>query len=244
MLIKALLVGLLCTITGACEFLSWTVQMQPFVAGSIVGLILGDWKTGVEISATIQLIYMGQIQVGGVSAYDFNYAGVIAPAIAIVGKMTPQMATTVAITVGSLGLGPSNLWMSVNAAWVHMADKYAEKGETKNLWIYNWLLPFLTESVLYGLPAFLAVYYGSEYLEGLISKLPAWLDGGLTAVGTLLPALGIGMMFKAVYNKKFVAFAILGYILAGYFGLTTIGIALFALACVLIYWNLNMKKEA
>lgn len=238
------MVALLCTLVGACEFLAWTVQMQPFVAGSIVGLILGDWKTGVQISATIQLIYMGQIQVGGISAYDFNYAGIIAPAIAIVGKMSPQMATTVAVAVGSLGLGPSNLWMSVNAAWVHMADKYVEKGETKNLWIYNWLLPWLTNCVLYGLPAFLAVYYGSEYLEGFIAKLPAWLDGGLAAVGTLLPALGIGMMFKAVYNKKFVAFAILGYILAGYFELPTIGVAMFALACVLIYWNLGLKKEA
>ena len=72
MLIKALLVALLCTLVGACEFTAWTIQMQPFVAGSIVGLILGDFKTGVMISATIQLIYMGQIQVGGVSAYDFN----------------------------------------------------------------------------------------------------------------------------------------------------------------------------
>jgi len=243
MFIKALLVAIFASLSWACEWGMWTIQMQPFVAGSIVGLLLGDFKTGVMIAATIQLIYMGQIQVGGVSAYDFVFAGYIAPAIAIVSHMTPEVAVTVAVAVGSLGLVSCNLYMSINAAWVHMADRYAEKGETKNLWIYNWLLPLCTSVVLYGIPAFLAVYFGAEYLENLMNSLPAWVNGGLAAVGSLLPALGIGMMFKAVYNKKYVAFALLGYLLAGYMGLPTIGIALFALACVLIYWNVFTKKE-
>lgn len=244
MFIKALLVAAFASLSWAVEWGMWTIQMQPFVAGSIVGLLLGDWQTGVMISATIQLIYMGQIQVGGVSAYDFTFAGYIAPAIAIVSHMSPEVAVTVAVAVGSLGLVCSNLYMSINAAWVHMADKYVEKGETKNLWIYNWLLPLITATVLFGIPAFLAVYYGAEYLETFMNSLPAWVDGGLAAVGTLLPALGIGMMFKAVYNKKFVAFAVIGYILAGYLGLPTIGIAMFAVACVLIYWNLMNRKES
>ena len=244
MFVKALMIAIFASLSWACEWGMWTIQMQPFVAGSICGLILGDWETGVMISATIQLIYMGQIQVGGISAYDFTFAGYIAPAIAIVSHMSPEVAVSVAVAVGSLGLVCSNVYMSVNAAWVHMADKYVEKGETKGLWIYNWLLPLLTSAVLFGIPAFLAVYYGAEYLETFMNSLPAWVDGGLAAVGTLLPALGIGMMFKAVYNKKFVAFAVLGYILAGYLGVPTIGIAMFAVACVLIYWNLMNRKEA
>ena len=244
MFVKALLVAIFASFSWACEFGMWTIQMQPFVAGSIVGLLLGDWQTGVLISATIQLIYMGQIQVGGVSAYDFTFAGYIAPAIAIVAHMEPNVAVPLAVAIGSLGLFPANLYMSINAAFVHMADKYVEKGETKNLWIYNWLLPLCSATVLYGIPAFLGVYFGGEYLEAFMASLPEWINGGLAAVGTLLPALGIGMMLKAVYNKKFVAFAILGYILAGYFKLTIIGTAIFAVACVLIYWNVMNVKEA
>lgn len=244
MFIKALLVALFAALSWSCECAMWTIQMQPFVAGSIVGLILGDFKTGVMISATIQLIYMGQIQVGGVTAYDFTFAGYIAPAIAIVAHMEPTVAVSVALVVGSIGLVSNNLYMSINAAFVHMADRYVEKGETKNLWIYNWLLPFCSAAVLYGIPAFVAVYWGGEYLESFMALLPEWVNGGLEVTGMLLPALGIGMMFKAVYNKKFVAFALLGYILAGYFGLSIIGTAMFAVACVLIYWNFASQKEA
>ena len=113
MFIKALLVALFASFSWACEYAMWTVQMQPFVAGSIVGLILGDWQTGVIISATIQLIYMGQIQVGGVTAYDFTFAGYIAPAIAIVAHMEPNVAVSVAIAVGSIGLVSNNLYLSL-----------------------------------------------------------------------------------------------------------------------------------
>lgn len=245
MFVQALLVALFASVVGLCEAGAWVIQMQPFIAGSITGLLLGEWETGVLIAATIQLIYMGQVQVGGVSAYSFNFAGVIAPAVAIVSNMEPEVATTVAVAIGTLGLVSDNIWMSVNAVFVHMADKYVEKGETKYLWVFNWIMPWIVNLVVYGLPAFLAVYFGAEYLEGFMDSLPDWIDKALTAIGTLLPALGIGMMFKVVYNKKLVAFAILGYIAAGYLGLPTIGTALLALVCALLYWNLvsNKNKE-
>ena len=245
MFVQALLVALFASVVGLCEAGAWVIQMQPFIAGSITGLLLGEWETGVLIAATIQLIYMGQVQVGGVSAYSFNFAGVIAPAVAIVSNMEPEVATTVAVAIGTLGLVSDNSWMSVNAVFVHMADKYVEKGETKYLWVFNWIMPWIVNLVVYGLPAFLAVYFGAEYLEGFMASLPDWIDKALTAIGTLLPALGIGMMFKVVYNKKLVAFAILGYIAAGYLGLPTIGTALLALVCALLYWNLvsNKNKE-
>ena len=247
MFVQALLVALFASVVGLCEAGAWVIQMQPFIAGSITGLLLGEWETGVLIAATIQLIYMGQVQVGGVSAYSFNFAGVIAPAVAIVSNMEPEVATTVAVAIGTLGLVSDNIWMSVNAVFVHMADKYVEKGETKYLWVFNWIMPWIVNLVVYGLPAFLAVYFGAEYLEGFMASLPDWIDKALTAIGTLLPALGIGMMFKVVYNKKLVAFAILGYIAAGYLGLPTIGTALFSVVCALLYWNVvsgKSKEEA
>ena len=245
MFVQALIVALWATAVCATELGAWVIKLQPFIAGSITGLLLGEWETGVLISATIQLIYMGQIQVGGVSAYSFIFAGVIAPAVAIVSNMEPEIATTAAVAIGTLGVVSDNIRMTVNATWVHMADKYVEKGETKYLWVFNWVLPSIVHFTVYGIPAFLAVYFGAEYLEGFMASLPTWITDGLAAIGTLLPALGIGMMFKVVYNKKLVAFAILGYIAAGYLGLPTIGTALLALVCALLYWNLvsNKNKE-
>ncbi|MDD6257689.1 MAG: PTS sugar transporter subunit IIC [Erysipelotrichaceae bacterium] len=244
MVVKALLIAIFAALNASTELGMWVIQMQPLVSGAIVGLLLGDLKTAVIISGTIQLMYMGQIQVGGITAYDFTFAGVIAPAVAIVSHQTPEMAMTLALAIGTVGLISNNIYMTVNASFVHMADKYAEKGETKHLWIYAWLLPVLESVILYGVPAFLAVYFGAQYLEDIMNGLPQWLNNGLSAVGTLLPALGIAMMFKVVYNKKFIAFAILGYIFAAYFGLNMIGTALFAVACALLYWEVQKLSSS
>ena len=220
MLVQGLLIGLLATICGGTfiEYLVWIIR-NPIIEGALTGLILGDWMTGATIGATIQLIYMGQITVGGVSSFDKCY-----------------------VTLGTIGLLASNALMTVNVAFVHMADRYIETGETKRLWIYNWLLPQLVSALFYGVPAFICVYFGADVFENLMSSLPTQVNNALNVVGSVLPALGIGMMFKAVYKKKFVAFAIIGFVLIAYLGLDIIACTLVGVAAAILYWSLGLDK--
>ena len=243
MLIEALLVGVLATICGGVfvEYLVWIIR-NPIIEGALTGLILGDWMLGATIGATIQLIYMGQITVGGIASFDKCYAGVIATAVTILSKQTPEVGVTIAVTLGTLGLLASNATMTVNVAFVHMADKYIESGETKRLWIYNWLLPTLFCGVVYGIPAFVCVYFGSGVFEGFMNALPIQISNALNAVGSILPALGIGMMFKAVYKKKFFAFAIIGFVLIAYLHLDIIACTLVGGAAALMYWSLGLDR--
>lgn len=243
MLFSAILIGLFAAFIRTHEFSVWVIYCSSFLTSSIVGAILGNFELGVQIGVLIQLVYMGAIVVGGVSSYSYIWAGVIGPAVAIVSNLEPDAAVTVAVTVGALGIVSDNLRLTLNSTFVHMADKYVETGETKRLWVYNLVLPFLLNIVLYGIPAVIAIMFGATYLEGLMNSLPAWFMNSINAVGKLLPALGIGMMFKVVYNKKFVAFGIIGYLLTGFLGVSTMGVALFAVAFMLLYWGFfNSQK--
>lgn len=241
MLTKALLVGLIAWLNGGVfsELLVWIIRGAPLVSGALTGWVLGDWQQGAIIGATIQLLYMGQITVGGISSYDKTYAGVIATAVTIVSNQTPEIGITLAVSLGTIGLLASNATMTVNVLFVHMADKYIEKGETKYIWVFNWLLPNLFTILVYGIPAFFAVYYGATYLESFISSLPDFIMNALTTVGMVLPAIGIALMFKTVYNKKFVSFALIGYLAVAYLGLDIIGTTVLGAAMALLYWNLN-----
>jgi len=241
-LLKAILVAIFTVAILEFEVLAWCFQLNQIACGSIVGLILGDWQTGAIVSATINLMYVGNVQVGGVTAYDFVFAGVLAPAVTILSNQSPQVGMSIALALGTLGLSMFNLSYSLKSAIVHLADKLSETGETEKVWIYNELMPLGVYTLCYGIPAFLTVYFGAEYLEGIMNSLPEFVMNGLTAVGTLLPCLGIAMMLKVVYNKKFVALAIIGYICAAYFGLTIIGTALMGAAFGLIYWNFSDQK--
>ncbi len=243
MLVESLLIAVLATMCGGVFLELWVwVFRNPIIEGALVGLILGDWMEGAMIGATIQLIYMGQITVGGISSFDKCYAGVIATAVTMLSHQTPEVGVTIAVTLGTLGLLASNATMTVNVAFVHMADKYIESGETKFLWVYNWLLPNLFCAVVYGIPAFVICYFGAGVFESFMAAMPAQISNALTVIGSVLPALGIGMMFKAVYKKKFFAFAILGFVLVAYLHLGIIACTLIGAAGALLYWTLGLDK--
>ena len=243
MLVESLLIAVLATMCGGVFLELWVwVFRNPIIEGSLVGLILGDWMEGAMIGATIQLIYMGQITVGGISSFDKCYAGVIATAVTMLSHQTPEVGVTIAVTLGTLGLLASNATMTVNVAFVHMADKYIESGETKFLWVYNWLLPNLFCAIVYGIPAFVICYFGAGVFESFMAAMPAQISNALTVIGSVLPALGIGMMFKAVYKKKFFAFAILGFVLVAYLHLGIIACTLIGAAGALLYWTLGLDK--
>lgn len=244
MAVQALLVAIFATMNGGvfCEYFNWVVSGSPLVTGAITGLLLGDFQTGAMVGAAIQLVTMGQITVGGVNSFDKRYAGIIGTAVTIVSHQSVEVGLTIAVTLGTIGLVASNVWMTGNVAFVHMADRYVEKGETRFLWVYNWLLPNLLIALVYGVPAFLAVYFGAEYLEGLMAMLPAAALSALNTVGMVLPALGIALMLKVVYKPKFVAFVIIGYLAAGYMNFDIMACAILGVACAVLYWSLNIDK--
>ena len=75
-----------------------------------------------------------------------------------------------------------------------------------------------------------------------MSSLPTQVNNALNVVGSVLPALGIGMMFKAVYKKKFIAFAIIGFVLIAYLRLDIIACTLVGVAAAILYWSLGLDK--
>lgn len=244
MLIQSILVSIWAFMNGRVfnEYFCWIIRGAPLVTGTITGILMGDWKSGAMIGATIQLLYMGNVTVGGIASYDKCYASIIATAVCIGAHQTPEIAVTIAVTLGTLGLIASNIFMTVSVSFVHMADKYIEKGETKKIWIFNWLLPQLLTFVLYGIPAFVAVYFGSGYLESFMNSIPAFVTTALTTVGMVLPALGIAMMLKTVFNMKFAPFIAIGYLCVAYLHMSIIACAVLGIACAILYVTLRLDK--
>lgn len=244
MLIQSILVSIWAFMNGRvfCEYFAWIIRGAPLVTGTVTGILMGDWKAGAMIGATIQLLYMGNVTVGGIASYDKCYASIIATAVCIGAHQSPEIAVTIAVTLGTLGLIASNIFMTVSVSFVHMADKYVEKGETNKLWIFNWLLPQLLTFVLYGIPAFVAVYFGSGYLESFMNSIPAFVTTALTTVGMVLPALGIAMMLKTVFNARFAPFIAVGYLCVAYLKMNIIACAILGIACAVLYVTLGLDK--
>ena len=64
MIVQAILVGLIAA-WGSLDYAFGTLYtFRPIVLGPLVGLALGDVKTGVEIGASLELLFMVAISVG------------------------------------------------------------------------------------------------------------------------------------------------------------------------------------
>ena len=169
MLVQAILIALCAWIASAnIEFLCWSLGLcAPFMWGPIVGAILGNVELGLAIGTTTMLVYLGNIVIGGVSAVDFTYASVIATSLAILTNQPAEMGCTIAVSMGLIGMLATESRWTLNCIWVHRADKCAENGDTRGIFINNVVMPQLVRLVVYALPAFLAVYFGADLIPSI-----------------------------------------------------------------------------
>ena len=73
---------------------------------------------------------------------------------------------------------------------------------------------------------------GAEPVSQMINQVPATIIAGFSASGNLLPAIGMAMLFKMLWNKKLNIFFLLGFILVSYLGLDMVGTAAFGIVLI------------
>lgn len=205
--------------------ITWPM-IYPLVSGFFVGLILGDPITGMAAGAYINLVYLGWITAGGAMPGNIMFAGVFGAALTIIAGVEPIMAPALAIPLALAGLLVWQLQMTVNAVWVHRADRYADSGNIRGVELCTYLYPQLTVFVLHLVPAFLLLYFGSGF-ETVVQGIPESLVDALTVVGGMMPALGIAMLLHYLGKPKLIPLFFIGFFAALYLNLGLMAIALF-----------------
>lgn len=245
MIISALLVALLATM-GQWWFFGPITKclVYPLTTGTLVGVFMGDPMTGMLAGANIQLIYLGWISAGGTMPSNTIVAGIFGSAMTILSGADPTMAVTFAIPFSMFGLLLNQVYMTVNAAWIHQADKMLDKGSLKGVRFMNFVPSFCMAAVLYGIPAFLLVVSGSGWAQDLIDAVPESVINALQVVGGIMPALGIAMLLNYLGKKKLIPWFFGGFFLTVYSGLGLTAISIFsAIIALVMYLNGNKGEQ-
>ena len=220
---------------------SASLFQKPLVAGTLVGLILGHPAEGVIIGAAIQLPYIAFISAGGTIPSDPGLAGVLGTAFAIVGNVDPATAITIAIPFGLLGTVVWVLHMTIDVAFVHMADKAAEQGDLKKVCFLHVVPPQIVAFAISVIPVMLGADFGADYMARLVAMLSNDVLHVLQVIGGVLPALGVAMNLRSISRPNSMAFYMLGFILSVYLGLDTIVIAV--LGFIIAWFYTQLQKE-
>ena len=137
-IVQALLLGLLGGI-GIWDSRVGGIWMidRPLVLGPLVGLILGDFTTGIIVGGSLELIMMGVVGIGSATPPDTVSGAILATAFAIVSKLDVSAAVALALPIASLGQVVGILVRTANGFFVHMADKAAEEADFGGIDIYH-----------------------------------------------------------------------------------------------------------
>ena len=216
---------------------------QPMVLAVPIGLIMGDLPNAMIMGASLQMIYLGAIAPGGTLPSDEGLAACIGIPLGLQAGLSPEIAVTIAVPIGLLGVLLDNLKRTYHSYFVHLADKAIEENNIKKMRRAEFWYPLFCSIPLRVIPATLTLCFGVDAVTAFLNAIPAWATNGLSVAGGLLPALGFAVTIMVIGKKRLLPFFILGFALVAYSGINTIGVAVFAICIALLQGNYVQADE-
>lgn len=217
---------------------------QPIVAGTIVGIILGDPLTGLIIGATINGFFIGFISPGGSVSSEPGIAGIVGTALAIMSSSSPEVAISLAVPFGLVGTLIWNVRQTINSFFVQWMDRMVEEEKFHKIMFIHLVPSQLSTFAISAIPVMLILKLGGNSVSSLLTFLEGTPMSILTAIGGILPALGIALTLKVIMNRKgIIPLFLLGYFLVVYAKLPMMLLAVFGLIIAYFYADLKFKDE-
>lgn len=243
MLINALLVGLVGIFCMLDSRLLGRLNFErPLIGATLVGLALGDLKTGLLVGATLELVSLGIVNIGAAAPPDMVLGSIIASAFTILTGATPETALTIAIPIAMLGQLLGILMRTILASLTHQADTFIDEGNFRGATNMHIVWGTLLYSLMYFIPIFIAIYFGTGLVERIVNAIPTWLTDGLAVASKILPAYGFALLLDTMMTKKNVIFMLAGFFLAAYSGIGITAVSIFAVLLAFILMDVKYNK--
>lgn len=219
---------------------------SPTFIGFALGLVWGDVTTGLIAGAGIEVIYLGMVAAGGNIPSDKALAALISVPIVLQTGVSTEVAVSIAVPMGVLGVFINNIRRTGNAFLIHKADKFADEGNVKGVWRCATLYSFIFGFILRFPIVFIVNLYGASLVDQLLTVIPAWVLHALTVMGGVLPALGFATTIFVIGKKQYIPFFIIGFFAVKYLGLPIMGAAIFGtcIALLLTFADTRVKEGA
>lgn len=221
--------------------LSWQCLNRPIVVAPIIGLILGDFQTGIIMGASLESIFMGISAIGGSVPSDALSASIIAVAYTILTGSSVETGLAIALPIGTVMSSLSSLFTPVWAALAPYWEKLAASGNPGKFITQNFLFSFLAVPLPNIIVMFLGLAYGVEGLNSLLSALPDFVMTGLGAASGMMVAVGFAILTSMIWSANVGCFFFVGYVLSKIAGLDSLSIAIIGAAIAITMFFSDKK---
>ena len=178
MLLNAVVVGLIAVFARIDSRMLGRLNFErPLITCTLVGLFLGDVKTGLAVGASMEMVNLGFMSIGA-SGFDMNMGSIAGCALVIMTGANIEtalaIATPMTLLITLIETGASVVRISMT----HMCDNYVEKGEYQKAKLVDIFWGPLLYAVCTFIPVFMAVYLGADVINAIVNAVPQFvLDG-------------------------------------------------------------------
>ena len=221
--LQIVLVFIVACIAGMGSILDEFQFHRPLIACTLVGIVLGDMKTGIIIGGTLEMIALGWMNIGAAVAPDAALASIISTILVIAGHQSIGAGIALAIPLAAAGQVLTIIVRTITVAFQHAADKAADNG---NLTAISWIhvSSLFLQAMRVAIPAVIvALSVGTSEVQNMLNAIIA---GGMIVVvgyamvinmmraGYLMPFFYLGFVTAAFTNFNLVALGVIGTVMA------------------------------
>lgn len=242
-IVQALMIAIVCWLIHGCEaWFAYPMINTPLVLCPVVGAILGDLNMGIVCGATLQLVFLGVMGIGGTLPADAALGSIVGTALAMTTGQDIEIALTFAVPVSLIGSTFTFIGYLIRTLFTPITHKFVESGNQRALTLEHVGLAFLPELPKY-IVLFAVLAFGSGVAEDLIAIIPQTFIDGMDFATGLMPAVGIALLLKMMWNKSMAVYFFFGVVLACFFAQGTLSVALMGVIVAVIVISLEGNKE-
>ena len=206
--------------------LSWQCLNRPIVVAPILGLLLGDFQTGIIMGASLESIFMGISAIGGSVPADALSASIVAVCYTVLTGSDVETGLAIALPIGTVMASLSSILLSFSSALAPYWEKLALSGKPGRFLTQN----LIFSGLIYPLPnviiIFLGIAFGVTGLNSALAALPPFVMTGLTAASSMMVAVGFAILISMIWSKDVASFFFVGYVMAKILKMDSLSIAI------------------
>lgn len=201
---------------------------RPLIACTVIGLILGDLKTGIILGGTLELIALGWMNVGAAQSPDSALASIISAILVIVGQQSIATGIAIALPVAAAGQVLTVFARTITVVFQHAADKAAEEARFRTLDILH-VSALGVQALRVAIPALIvSLFVSADMVSNMLNAIPEFVTRGLQIAGGFM--MGV---------KYLMPFFFLGFLAGGYLDLSLLAFGGVGVIMALVYIQLN-----
>ncbi|MBV4411557.1 PTS mannose/fructose/sorbose transporter subunit IIC [Enterobacteriaceae bacterium YMB-R22] len=239
--LQIVLIFIVACIAGMESILDEFQFHRPLVACTLIGIVLGDMKTGIIIGGTLEMIALGWMNIGAAVAPDAALASIISTILVIAGHQSIGAGIALAIPLAAAGQVLTIIVRTITVGFQHAADSAAEKG---NLTTLSWLhvSALLLQAMRIAIPAVIvAISVGTSEVQNLLNAIPQVVTNGLNIAGGMIVVVGYAMVINMMRAGYLMPFFYLGFVTAAFTDFNLVALGVIGAVMAILYIQLSPK---